>query len=223
MGEEPWRVHDVGDPAIDRFRRGRAAGVDELTGLFGFRPDRTTLLVTYHPPTLSPASLSTELDALVAALRAHRGPVVITAPAPDPGHDAVRARIDELARSRPETAFVESLGSDRYRGTLALVGAMVGNSSSGLSEAPCVALPVVNIGDRQGGRDRGANVIDVPGDAHAITDAIARALDPAFRAGLVGMASPFGDGHASERIIAVLAALPDRARLLRKRFVAVGQ
>jgi UDP-hydrolysing UDP-N-acetyl-D-glucosamine 2-epimerase len=218
MGEESWRVHDVGDPSLDRFRRGRAAGVDELTEALGFRPDQRTLLVTFHPPTLGVDSLRADVAALTSALRGHAGPIVITAPAPDPGADVVRSELEALARARPSTTFVESLGSDRYRGLMALVGAMVGNSSSGLSEAPCVPLPVVNIGDRQAGRDRARNVIDVPAEARAIGDAITRALAPEFRAGLHGLVSPYGDGRSAARIIDVLATLPDRARLMRKVF-----
>jgi UDP-hydrolysing UDP-N-acetyl-D-glucosamine 2-epimerase len=217
MGEEAWRVHDVGDPAVDRFRRGPAASSEELRELLGFVPNRNTLLVTVHPPTLSLDSVRAESVALATALQSRGEPVVITAPAPDPGHEIVREVMQDLARTRPATTFVESLGSYRYRGLLGVIGAMVGNSSSGLVEAPCVSLPTVNIGDRQAGRDRGENVIDVEGDAAAISAAIDRALSPEFRATLTGR-SPYGDGHSVARIIAALATLPERDRLLRKRF-----
>jgi UDP-hydrolysing UDP-N-acetyl-D-glucosamine 2-epimerase len=221
MGEEPWRVHEVGDPSLDRFRRGQHASPAELTKLLGFEPDRKTLLVTFHPPTLELETLPAQLAELTEALRAYPGPIVITAPAPDPGADLVRAELQALADARPRTAFVESLGSDRYRGLMALVGAMVGNSSSGLSDAPCVPLPVVNVGGRQAGRDRARNVIDVDAEARAIGAAVARALAPEFRAGLAGLVSPYGDGHAAERIVAILASVPDRGRLVRKRFVEI--
>jgi UDP-N-acetylglucosamine 2-epimerase len=96
--------------------------------------------------------------------------------------------------------------------------AMVGNSSSGLIEAPSFALPVVNIGNRQRGRLRAANVIDCPSEAPAITDAIARATAPEFRAKLEGMANPYGDGHAAGRIVDVLQTISLDGDLVKKRF-----
>ncbi|HZS42490.1 MAG TPA: UDP-N-acetylglucosamine 2-epimerase, partial [Polyangia bacterium] len=219
MGEEPWRVHAVGDPALDQFTRGTRAGVEELERDLGFRPDRATLLVTFHPATLDGAGVAAQADELVAALRAHAGTIVVTAPAPDPGAERIRAAVEQLARERGGVAFVESLGSHRYRGLMALAGAMVGNSSSGLNEAPCAELPVVNVGDRQAGRDRAANVLDVAPERQAIAAGIARALDPAFRASLAGLRSPYGDGHTAARVLRVLAELPPRERLLRKHFV----
>jgi UDP-N-acetylglucosamine 2-epimerase len=103
---------------------------------------------------------------------------------------------------------------------MAHVGAMVGNSSSGLIEAPSMSLPVVNIGARQEGRLRANNVIDVPASAPAIERAVRRALSPGFRRGLRSLANPYGDGRAAERIARVLATVPLDARLIRKRFIS---
>lgn len=96
---------------------------------------------------------------------------------------------------------------------------MVGNSSSALIEAPTFALPAVNVGIRQRGRVRGANVIDVEAGREEIAAGIRRALDPAFRAGLRGLANPYGDGHSAPRIARVLREVELGPRLLRKRFV----
>ena len=221
MGEEPWRVHDVGDPALDQFVRGDRADEAELTARLGFTPDRSTLLVTFHPTTVEPEHVATEAVELSAALAAQPGAIVITAPAPDPGSEVIRAELQRLAQTRPRTTFIESLGSRAYRGLLPLVGAMVGNSSSGIIEAPCVGLPVVNIGQRQAGRDRAANVIDVAAERQAIGDGIARALSPQFRASLAGITSPYGSGKgdASSAIVAALATLPPASKLLAKVFV----
>ena len=219
MGEEPWRVHHTGDPALDHFTRGERSNPAELEDVLGFIPDRSTLLVTMHPTTLDLGSNATAASELVEALRAYAGPIVITAPAPDPGSEVVRSALAELATSRPSTVFVESLGSRRYRSLLPQIGAMVGNSSSGLIEAPEAGLPVVNIGSRQAGRDRGANVIDVEPTSRAIGMGIARALDPVFRSTFVGRPNPYGNGTAARSIVELLAKLPDRTTLLRKRFV----
>lgn len=113
---------------------------------------------------------------------------------------------------------VESLGTEGYFSVLALCSAMVGNSSSGLLEAPSFGLPVVNVGSRQRGRVRGANVIDVGYRRGEIGKGIRRATDPAFRKSLQGLANPYGDGKASRRIVAKLAKVPLSGRLLIKRF-----
>ena len=96
---------------------------------------------------------------------------------------------------------------------------MVGNSSSAIIEAPTFALPAVNIGERQRGRLRAANVIDVGHDRAAIRGAIERALDPAFRRSLAGLVNPYGDGNAAPRIARVLREVELGPRLVRKRFV----
>lgn len=221
MGEEAWRIHATGDPGLDQFVRGEYAAVDELSAVLGFRPDRSTLLVTFHPVTLEVEDVPRQAAELAAALSQHQGPVVITAPAPDPGSACIRSEWEKLSAVRPQTVFVESLGSRRYRGLLRLVGALVGNSSSGLSEAPCVPLPAVNIGSRQKGRERAANVLDVDAEQGAIKQALGIALSSDFRKALNGLVSPYGDGHASGRIVEALATLPERQELLRKKFINV--
>ncbi len=94
---------------------------------------------------------------------------------------------------------------------------MLGNSSSGIMEAPSLALPVVNIGMRQQGRERARNIIDVPANSAAILAAIERAHSAAFRAGLEGMTNPYGDGHAAERIVEILRTVPVGEELFVKR------
>jgi UDP-hydrolysing UDP-N-acetyl-D-glucosamine 2-epimerase len=219
MGEADERLHVVGDPAVDHFVRGQAATGAELADVCGFGPDARTLVVTYHPPTGNPERLEPELSALLTALRQHDGGVVLTGPAPEPGHVRIRSAWEQLAARRPQTVFVESLGGYRYRGLLRLAGAMLGNSSSGLIEAACVPLPAINVGDRQAGRERGGNVLDVAGDPAAVIAALQRALDPDFRRSLRADDQPYGDGWAARRIVASLLQLPDRQTLLAKPFV----
>ncbi len=219
MGEEPWRVHMVGDPSLDHFVRGAAADAAELSSTLGFLPDRNTLLVTFHPVTLELEQMEYQAQELAAALSAHDGHVIITAPAPDPGSQIVRSILNQLAQTRPNTVFVESLGSRGYRGVMKLVGAMVGNSSSGLSEASCVPLPVVNIGNRQKGRDRAANVLDAAPVRDNISDGIRNALSPEFRTSLANIQCSYGDGQSTPRIVKALSKLPNRAQILRKKFI----
>jgi len=218
MGEEAWRIHPVGEPALDHFVRGKYASADELARVLGFMPGHDTLLVTFHPVTLELEDMARQVRELTGTLREYAGHVIITSPAPDPGGTLIRNELEVLANSCNRILFIESLGSYQYRGLLRLVGALVGNSSSGLVEAPSIPLPVVNIGRRQEGRQKAANVIEVPAEKAALLQGIEQALSPAFRDSLSGLKNPYGDGHSAQRIVSVLASLPDRASLIRKRF-----
>ena len=121
--------------------------------------------------------------------------------------------------AHPHARFFSSLGQLRYLSLLSKVDALVGNSSSGIYEAPAVGVPTVNVGMRQAGRLRSESVIDCPPEAGAIAAAVRRALDDPPRSG----STPYGDGHAADRIVATLRAVPDFAALLRKRFASLGE
>jgi len=219
MGEEPWRVHCLGAPGVDRLERLAHLSRAELSRRVGLPLRRPTLLVTFHPVTLEPGEIENQVEELAAALEAVAGDAVITYPGADAGHGAVIRRLEALAATRPGTRLVPALGEDGYCSLLREADVMVGNSSSGLIEAPSFCLPVVNVGIRQRGRLRAANVIDVGTGRAEILAGIRRALDPAFRQSLVGMVNPFGDGHTAPRIARVLAEVELGPRLLQKRFV----
>jgi UDP-hydrolysing UDP-N-acetyl-D-glucosamine 2-epimerase len=216
MGEEAWRVRVVGAPGLDELVDFTPLPRPELERRIGLTLDEPPLLVTFHPATLegdSKGQVRTLVDALAGA-----GPVVMTAPNADPGSRDVLDVLRAFAARSRNAVLVESLGHRAYFSLMSLAGAMVGNSSSGIIEAPSFQLPVVNIGTRQAGRERAANVIDVPVEAPAIRHAIARALDPAFRRALAGLVNPYGDGRAGQRIADTLPALLVRPDVLRKRF-----
>ena len=219
MGEESWRVHCVGAPGLDRFARGAAMPREELARRIGLPLRRPTLLVTFHPVTLEPGEAGGHSAELAGALEMVDGDVVITYPGADAAHDAVIRRLEALAATRPGTRMIPALGEDGYRALLQEADVMVGNSSSGLIEAPSFGLPVVNVGIRQQGRLRAANVIDVGHGREEIAAGIRRALAPGFRAGLRGLVNPYGDGHAAPRIARVLHEAELGPRLVRKRFV----
>jgi UDP-N-acetylglucosamine 2-epimerase (non-hydrolysing) len=219
MGEEPWRVHVTGDPAIDRLVHDSHPSRAELASTLGVRWQPPVALLTYHPPTLDPGRLDAELDALLDESDAL--PTVIASyPGADPGASRIIDALRSRAHARDGFVVVESLGR-LYPTALAAVDVMMGNSSSGIVEAMSFGLPVVNVGDRQRGRMRGPNVIDAAGERTAVRGALARALDPGFRAGLRGAANPYGDGKAAGRVLDVVLAAP-LDELLHKRFVAPG-
>lgn len=212
MGEEPWRVHVTGAPALAAVARAKP---DPLTDFLGPGFQRPVALATYHPPTLTPDLAAAELEAILAAL-ATVPSVIATAPGPDPGADAVADRLAEWASSRPGAVHVESLG-ERYAGILRAVDVVVGNSSSGLVEAPTAGIPVVNVGNRQRGRLRSAGVVDAP-SPEDVVPALRRALSGDFRSIASGSLNPYGDERSAARVARVIAEAP-LEELLCKRFV----
>jgi UDP-N-acetylglucosamine 2-epimerase (non-hydrolysing)/GDP/UDP-N,N'-diacetylbacillosamine 2-epimerase (hydrolysing) len=207
MGEEPWRVHHAGAPSLDHLRRSKLldrAGVDAKLGIQLGSP---AMLVAWHPVTML-KDTNAEADALFAALLAVEGQLIFVFPNTDAGSYALIERTRAIAKSRANTHVFVNLDAVTYWSLLGQVDAMVGNSSSGIMEAASFGLPAVNVGMRQQGRERAANVIDAAADVKEILGAIRRALDPAFRASLRGMANLYGDGTAAATIAQVLAAVP---------------
>lgn len=218
MGEMPERVVWCGAPALDNLRTLERPDRAHLESRLGMPLSPAPLLVTFHPATHELAQVANDFDALLAALAEDGSPVVFTAPNADAGGRAIRAAIEARLPRHERWRLVVNLGLTDYFGLLTHAAAMVGNSSSGIIEAASFGLPVVDIGSRQRGRTRGANVIHAEADRAAIATAIARARTPAFRAGLVGLANPYDRGGATPRIITALRDLPLGARTRMKRF-----
>lgn len=219
MGEEPWRVTVSGALSLDNLRDFRPLPLDEFARLVGMPLfPRGFLLVTFHPVTLEYQQAGSQTEELLAALSQSGLPAVITLPNADTAGSEVRRRMLAYARQRTDVVAVENLGTRAYFTAMSFAAAMVGNSSSGIVEAPSFGLPVVNIGTRQQGRTRAANVLDVGYGREEITAAIARAITPEFRTALRGLVNPHGDGHGAGRIVARLSAVPLDSRLIQKRF-----
>lgn len=219
MGEESWRVTVSGAPALDLVRGFTPMDRITLERRIGIPLRGTPLVVTFHPETLDFERTEAHATEVAAAIAEWNGPVVITSPNADAGRARVMSPLAALVDRRSGTVLVHSLGQEAYYSLLSCAGAMVGNSSSGIIEAPSFGLPVVNVGERQAGRDRAANVIDVPPARQAIADALRRAASPGFRQALSGAPNPYGDGHASVRIASRLASVEIGPSLLRKAFI----
>lgn len=218
MGEEAWRIHTVGAPGLDRLRGFTPLSRAEVANALRLPAAGPWLLVTFHPVTLEHGDTAAHVDELLAALeKVDDATLVVTYPNADTAGRLIIDRIEELAARSPRVRLARSLGDRLYLSLLAHADAMVGNSSSGLIEAPSFALPVVNVGSRQRGRLRGANVIDVEPGRDEILQAIHAALAPAFRRRLEGLANPYGDGHAAPRIVTVLREALLDARMIQKR------
>lgn len=207
MGEEPWRVHHAGAPSLDHLRRSKLLTRPALERRLGIKLASPTILAAWHPVTIL-RDTNVEADALFTALAAAPGQLIIVYPNADAGSHALIERTRTLAATRPNTHIFINLDAVTYWSLLGQVDTIIGNSSSGIMEAASFALPVVNIGIRQQGRERARNIIDVPADAGAITRALKRALHPPFRQKLRGMKNPYGDGTAAKTIARVLATIP---------------
>ena len=219
LGEEPWRVVVSGSPAVDHLRTLRLLPRRDLEAHLGLTLEPPPLLVTYHPVTLEYEQTEWQIQELLEALRPVDRPLVFTAPNADTRHRTIRRAIEQLIRTRPNAVLVDAMGTQRYVSLMALAAAMVGNSSSGIIEAPSFNLPAVNIGTRQHGRLRAENVIDVGYPREEIQRGLATALAPSFRAALRGGVNPYGEGHAAEIIVQQVKEIPLDARLIQKRFV----
>ncbi|HYL33457.1 MAG TPA: UDP-N-acetylglucosamine 2-epimerase [Stellaceae bacterium] len=219
MGEDPARVFDVGALGLDAIERLPLAPLNEIEQVAGLPLGNGFFLVTYHPLTLAADLGVGGLKATLAALDAFpQHAVLITGVNADVGHDTIARQLLEYVAKRPGRArLVASLGQRRYLGAMRDCLAVVGNSSSGIIEAPTMKVPSVNIGDRQKGRLRAASVIDCAENVAEIQAAIDRAISPEFRSAARKVQSPYGSGGAAERIAAVLRDYPLDG-LLRKQF-----
>jgi UDP-N-acetylglucosamine 2-epimerase (non-hydrolysing)/GDP/UDP-N,N'-diacetylbacillosamine 2-epimerase (hydrolysing) len=214
MGEEPVRVHRAGAPSLDHMRRSvllDRAGVEAKLKLVLKKP---AILVAWHPVTIL-RDTNAEADAFFTALTDAPGQLIFVYPNSDAGSYALIERTQTLAATRADTAVYVNLDPITYWSLLGQVDAMVGNSSSGIMEAASFALPVVNVGMRQQGRERAANIIDVEPDAAAIGAALKRALSPEFRRSLQGMRNPYGDGDAAKTIAHILTTVPVEGLLIK--------
>lgn len=215
MGEERWRVFVTGDPALDEVKVSPRKSRGELTAILETELLDPLAAVCIHPNTIDPVG-SMEADAVFDALQSWPGTVVITYPGADTGWHDVVAAAESFARNHPRAVAVPSLGRTNYYSLLDIAAVMVGNTSSGIWEAPSFRLPVVNVGDRQKGRFRAANVIEALPQATSISQGLEIALSPAFRASLRNLTNPYGDGHAAARIVNHIESLVITPQLFRK-------
>jgi UDP-hydrolysing UDP-N-acetyl-D-glucosamine 2-epimerase len=223
LGEDPARVFNFGAVGLDNIHRLRLLERDELARDLGFDLGKAYFLVTYHPVTLGDGRPAEAMASLFAALDAFPDArVVFTKPNSDADGRAIAALIDAYVAARPGRAIARtSLGQVRYLSAMRHAAAVVGNSSSGLIEAPEFRVPTVNVGDRQRGRLKAASVLDCAGGAAEVEAAIRAALAPAFRASLAGMVSPYHGHDVAGKILSVLRTAPLEG-IVMKRFHDLG-
>jgi UDP-hydrolysing UDP-N-acetyl-D-glucosamine 2-epimerase len=221
MGEEEWRVHRAGAPSLDHLRRQALLSREQLESNLGIDLEQPTMLVAYHPVTIARDTVQ-EADSLFAVLATLPDQLLFCYPNSDAGSRSLIERTKSFLASRKSGHLFVNLDALSYWSLLRQVSLLVGNSSSGIMESASFSLPTVNVGIRQQGRERASNVLDAAPDVDSIQEALAKARSAAFRDSLKGIANPYGEGVASERIVQVLTTVPLSSDLLMKRHVSSG-
>jgi UDP-hydrolysing UDP-N-acetyl-D-glucosamine 2-epimerase len=219
LGEEHERVFTVGAPGLDSIKKLDFMSRAELKMDLRLPSDCLYFLVTYHPETLGDRDPSDEAREMLAALdQFPKICVVLTGVNADPGHSEIARVSANYAENHKQRVFLfQSLGQLRYLSAMKYAAAVIGNSSSGIIEAPAIGVPTINIGTRQSGRLRASSIIDCIGNSEAIVSAIEQALNPSFRKGMKNMTVPYGSGGASYSIKHELKHI-DLKGLTRKSF-----
>ena len=217
LGEEEWRVRVAGAPGLDDVLDGKYDDPTWLCDQYDLDPNRPLLLIVQHPVTTQSEQAGKQIAATLDAIEVFDSQSVLIYPNSDAGGDRMIAEIESRSFGNDFRTF-RNLPRRKYLGLMATADAMIGNSSSGIIEAPSFDLPVVDIGPRQEGRERGENTISVPHDTQAIQDAISRCIeDELFLEQIEESENPYDYGGAGERICNRLAEVSIDDSLLRKR------
>jgi GDP/UDP-N,N'-diacetylbacillosamine 2-epimerase (hydrolysing) len=220
MGEESWRVFTAGELVVDKMASVEKIPAEKLFGEFKLDPKKATLLLTYHPVTID-KKVSGELQVknIFEALKYFDVQVIVTAPNVEVGSGEILTLIKSYVEKNSNYRFCESLGFLRYYNFLSHASCVLGNSSSGILEAPFFKIPTVNVGSRQKGRIRHESIIDVAYLVEDIKEGLEKALDPKFVSGLAQMKFKLGDGHAAEKMVGILEKLEINDSILHKKLI----
>ncbi len=220
MGENPDHIYVVGSSGLDSIRMSYLLERTEFFERIEFTARQKNLLITFHPITLGEVSSQDAFLELLAALDmlGNDFGLIFTRPNADTAGKALNVMLDEYVESRTNAKVYDALGKN-YLSALTHVDAVVGNSSSGIYEAPSFGIATVNIGDRQKGRLQAGSVINCGPARNEVVRAINRALSEDFS----DTVNPYGDGYASGRIVTEMRAVTDFPSLLQKHFFMQGE
>lgn len=222
LGEQPDRVFDVGAPGVENALHLPLLTKEELAQSIGFPLKRSYAIVTFHPVTLENASPEQQLSELFAAMDTFDLDYIITKSNADAGGQAINRAINAYAKMRSNVAAFDSLGLVRYLSAVKYSAAVIGNSSSGIIEAPSFGVPTVNIGDRQKGRMQAQSIIQCKPEKADICRAITLALSKPFREKAAHARNPYGDGNTSQKIVSILEREFSKEIDLKKTFYDIN-
>lgn len=206
LGEAPERVFNVGGLGIENIKRLNLMSKEEFENSINFKLNNKNLLVTFHPVTLEESTTEQQfmqlLNALDTLINTH---IIFTKANSDTDGRIINKLIDDYVNSNPSKSVAfASLGQLRFLSALQYVDSVVGNSSSGLAEAPSFKIGTINIGDRQKGRIKASSVIDAEPDYQSILKAIEHLYSDSFKETLITTKNPYGEGSASSEIIQII-------------------
>jgi len=209
LGENPERVFNVGDPGLDSIRLIEDFSVKEIEKDLNIKIKKPFFLVTFHPATLGEIDPSKAFEELLSALDSFPNSLIIMT---KPNADAGSRKISDLAEkwtklNKKRVRYISSLGQKRYLSLMKICSAVIGNSSSGIVEAPALKIPTVNIGPRQNGRLRASSIIDCSENTLEIVSSIETALSNDFQKSLIKTVSKYGDSNASKSILKILSSV----------------
>ena len=203
LGEEEFRVFNVGAPQLDEIIQGKVSSLTDLQNKYFIDLSCGFILAVMHPVTEEVKKAGTQAEIFIKALNMFNIPKIVILPNNDAGSNEVKNAIEEYREG--EYFMYTNLRREDYLGFLKYCECIVGNSSSGLLEAPTFNVPAINIGRRQNFRCRGINVIDTEFNLNMIITSIQKALSSDFKQYLIkNCINPYGDGHSSEKIIKLL-------------------
>lgn len=218
LGEQPENVFLVGGLGIDAIKRITLLTREELESSINFKFGARNLLITFHPVTLDAQSSANQMGELLASLdNLQDTQMIFTMPNADTGGRKLSAMVESFVASHPNSRAYASLGQLRYLSCMRYVDGVVGNSSSGLAEAPSMGIGTIDIGDRQRGRLRASSVIHCEANNHEIAESLTTLFSTPFKERLASVVNPYGTGGASSRIVEVLASFP-LVNVLKKKF-----
>ena len=220
MGEEDWRIHIVGAPGLENINRMDLFTPKDIYERTGVNINEPTIICTYHPVTLELESISSQLSNLFNALSKFDIQIIFTRPNAEVNSDIIVEKIKKFVNNNKKAYFFDSLGTKLYLSFLKYVKAIVGNSSSGIIEAPSFGIPTINIGNRQEGRLKPDSVIQVDNSTEEIINGINKALfDNEFLNKMKNLQNPYGDGKTSEYVMSAIQEIIKipKEKLLKKK------
>jgi len=225
LGESPDRVFNVGALGVDNIKTYKLLNKDVLGKKIGFNFAKRNILVTFHPVTLERHSAKSQFKELLGAIDGFRDiGVIFTKPNVDTDNSVIRDLIDVyVKKNSPRAVCFENMGTLKYLSALQAVAAVVGNSSSGIIEAPSFGIPTINIGDRQQGRLMAKSVINCEPQTKQIRNAIKKAFSPRFAQFCKTVSNPYGAGKAAEKIYRVVRGTINNLSNLKKTFYTIGE
>ena len=219
LGEHPSRVFNVGGMGIENIKRLKLLSKDEFEKSIEFKLNIKNILVTFHPVTLENSTAKEQFQQLLDAIdELEDTNIIFTKANSDTDGRVINQMIDEyVTKNFQKSVQFTSLGQLRYLSALQYVDAVVGNSSSGLAEAPSFRIGTINIGDRQKGRIKASSVIDCEANKNSIVKAFAKLYSKEFQETLKTTINPYGDGCASKKIVEILKNV-NLKNILKKSF-----